>query len=103
MTIDLEALEAAFAAATPGPWKACPMEMYIFGGPNEHMVADRLERGEMPNGVVAIRGFGAEKAGHARRGTQIANLKLVEAMHEAMPELIAEIKRLRALERDTKV
>jgi hypothetical protein len=35
----LEAIRARWAKATPGPWKPCPMRMYIFG-PNAEMIAD---------------------------------------------------------------
>ncbi len=81
MTIDLESLEATLAKATPGEWLAysamCCPDMGGVRVPGSRVCADSVGR-----------------YGHPMT---IEDAEAVEAMHRAVPLLIAEVRRLRAL------
>jgi hypothetical protein len=62
------------------------MEMYVFAG--DHMVADAHSHGD-EGAVITVRGFGAEKAGHVRSGTQEANLRFIALARNSWPALLA--------------
>lgn len=66
----LEHLLELRKSVTPGPWRVCPMQMFIFG-PDDHM-------------VMEVRGYGAEKAGQRPAGTQEANIEYVTAVVNAL-------------------
>lgn len=81
MTVDIEALEATLAKATPGEWLAysamCCPDM----------------------GGVKASGYSVcrDKVGTFGHPMTIEDAEAVEAMHRAVPLLIAEVRRLRAL------
>lgn len=85
MSIDLEALEATLAKSTPGEWLAysamCCPDM----------------------GGVKASGYRvcAESVGRYGHQMTIKDAEAVEAMHRAVPLLIAEVRRLRALTAST--
>jgi hypothetical protein len=85
-------------AATPGPWKPCPMNMYVFaadGSPvSDTGEFDDESDGKPPGTVQRIRGFGAEVSGKRYEGSQNANIALIAAAREAVPALLDEIERL---------
>ena len=81
MTVDLDALESALAKATPGEWLAysamcCPDMGGVKAG-GSRVCADSVGR-----------------YGHPMT---IEDAEAVEAMRRAVPLLIAEVRRLRAL------
>lgn len=81
MSLDLEALEATLARATPGEWLAysamCCPDMGGIKAAGYRVCADSVGR-----------------YGHPMT---IEDAEAVEAMHRAVPLLIAEVRRLRAL------
>ena len=85
MSLDLEALEATLARATPGEWLAysamCCPDM----------------------GGVKASGYRvcADSVGRYGHPMTLEDAEAVEAMHRAVPLLIAEVRRLRALTAST--
>ena len=85
MSLDLEALEATLAKATPGEWLAysamCCPDM----------------------GGVKASGYRvcADSVGRYGHPMTLEDAEAVEAMHRAVPLLIAEVRRLRALTAST--
>ncbi len=78
---EIRHLRQLIAEATPGPWCACPMNMYVFAADN--------------NMVCEIRGYGAEVCGQRPKGAQDANITLLVAAHTALPKLLDELERTR--------
>lgn len=81
-TLDLEAMEARAAAATPGPWTPCPERLYIFGA-DEHMVCE-------------LRGAGAENAGQRPVGSADHNADFIAASRQDVPALVEALRHERA-------
>jgi hypothetical protein len=82
---DLAKLKALAQAATPGPWRDCPMDMFVFGPGGGDMIASTDDNGEL-----LIRGHGA-------RLPMEANARYIAAVDPTtVLALIAEIERLRA-------
>lgn len=69
-------------AATPGPWKLDDMGMFVFGPDMEMIVSEHDE-------AVVIRGVG-------RQLPMEANAAFITTARTALPEAIAEIRRLQA-------
>ena len=82
--IDLEAIRARWAAATPGPWTACPYGIYVFG-PGMEMVADNHFDQEH---IARGRGVGG-------RLPTAENLTAIAAAPDDIAALLAEVERLR--------
>lgn len=85
MTVDLEALETTLARSTPGEWLAysamcCP---------------------DMGGVSTAGRRVCADSVGRYGHPMTIEDAEYVEAMHRAVPLLIAEVRRLRVLTAST--
>lgn len=85
MTVDLGALEAALAKSTPGECLAYPA-----------MCCPDM-------GGVKASGYRvcADSVGRYGHPMTIEDAEAVEAMHQAVPLLIAEVRRLRALTAST--
>lgn len=86
MTDEIDRLEALLREATPGPWRACCENLYVYGG-DGHQVADRLDDGE--GSVLRGRGHGAEVSGRRREGEGEANVRAIAALGRLWPELLA--------------
>lgn len=92
--IDLEALEALAAAATPGPWKTCGASdgrcacnlVWSSDGEDRH-------RGRW-TGIVDAGPHGVFDRSPSRE-EQISNAAFIAAARDAVPELVAEVRRLR--------
>lgn len=80
---NLDKLDAVIGAMTPGPWAACPMDVYVLGG-DGHFVAE-------------VRGFGAEVSGQRPEGTQQANARGIATLRNVAPELLAVVRAMRAI------
>lgn len=94
--VDLDALDAARAAATPGPWQT-------YWG-------TRIGSGVVPTtpsgsgvtmdyyiGEIADEDDRADTDNEPNPGSPTADAALIVAMHGALPDLIAEARRYRAL------
>lgn len=79
--MDIDKLKALALATTPGPWRASQND--VFAGPR-YRVCQNVTAG------------GSSKGMADERQWQIANAAFIAACREAMPELIAEVERLRA-------
>lgn len=102
MTLDLDALKAALAAATPGPWeqdqhkalrgvlRAGPLRQYSNGSAREQL-------GSI-NALDASPDADGDPAEMLRR--RDADATLIVLLRNAAPELIAEVERLRAHARE---
>lgn len=87
---------ALLEAADDGPWKVCPMDMYVMrDSPRGGMVADTGEYDdEAPEGMVGrIRGTG-------RGAPQAENLRLIAAAPELLAALADALERADAGEDD---
>lgn len=106
--VDLDELERLEREATPGPWGLWEGRLYIFAGPAEENSPGRLKgtRVTICHEDFLIREGEYQlvaKLGHAV-GTPESDFNLIVAARNALPDLIAELRTLRArvaeLERD---
>lgn len=87
--VDLDALEALIAAATPAPWRDC---RHDDGGCQCGHVWS------LPVDMVVARCYDEQPDGSLGLAAQKANARLIAAMRNALPALLADLARLRAIE-----
>lgn len=84
--MNTEDLKKLLAEATPGPWKVCPGKNAVWVTANDCHVYSNVDKADSPHHPDTIQRWKADAA-------------LIVAAVNALPELLARVKRLEVLER----
>lgn len=87
MASEIDDVRVVLGEATPGPWEACPMDLYVFGG-DGHAVADRLDDDDGKGCIARGRGHGAEVSGQRAEGELEANVRAIALLGSTWREAL---------------